>query len=101
MTTSPAQVLSVVQLCKRYGATVAVDGLSFEVGRREIVGLLGSNGAGKTTTINMVLGLREPSMPGARALAAWRASFRGVALNVSEDGPITVYERGATLGRIG
>jgi hypothetical protein len=47
------------------------------------------------------LGLREPSMPGARALAAWRASFRGVALNVSEDGPITVYERGATIGRIG
>ena len=47
------------------------------------------------------LGLREPSMPGARALAAWRASFRGVAFNVSEDGPITVYERGATIGRIG
>jgi len=47
------------------------------------------------------LGLREPSMPGARALAAWRASFRGVAINVSEDGPITVYERGATIGRIG
>ena len=47
------------------------------------------------------LGLREPSMAGARALAAWRASFRGVALNVSEDGPITVYERGATIGRIG
>ena len=45
--------------------------------------------------------LREPSMPGARALAAWRASFRGVALNISEDGPITVYERGATIGRIG
>lgn len=47
------------------------------------------------------LGLREPSMPGARALAAWRASFRGVSFNVSEDGPITVYERGATIGRIG
>ncbi|WNG19058.1 hypothetical protein [Cystobacter fuscus] len=47
------------------------------------------------------LGVREPSMPGARALAAWRASFRGVALNVSEDGPITVYERGAVIGRIG
>lgn len=47
------------------------------------------------------LGLREPSMPGSRSLAAWRASFRGVAINVSEDGPITVYERGAEIGRIG
>jgi DNA integrity scanning protein DisA with diadenylate cyclase activity len=47
------------------------------------------------------LGLREPSMPGSRTLAAWRASFRGVAINVSEDGPITVYERGAEIGRIG
>ena len=38
-----------------------MDGISFEVGRNEIVGLLGPNGAGKTTTINMVLGVLEPS----------------------------------------
>ncbi|WP_224361044.1 ABC transporter ATP-binding protein [Hyalangium versicolor] len=54
-------VLSVQQLRKQYGATVAVDGISFEVRRNEIVGLLGPNGAGKTTTINMVLGVLEPS----------------------------------------
>ena len=48
-------------LSKRYGALVAVDGISFEVRDREIVGLLGPNGAGKTTTINMVLGVLEPS----------------------------------------
>lgn len=56
-----APVLAVDGLVKRYGATCAVDGVSFQVGRGEIVGLLGPNGAGKTTTINMVLGLLEPS----------------------------------------
>jgi ABC-2 type transport system ATP-binding protein len=54
-------VLAVENLRKVYGDTVAVDGISFEVGRREIVGLLGSNGAGKTTTINMVLGILKPT----------------------------------------
>lgn len=59
--TNPSKVLSVQALRKQYGATVAVDGLSFDVGRNEIVGLLGPNGAGKTTTINMVLGVLEPT----------------------------------------
>ncbi len=56
---SPA--LSVTQLTKRYGDKLAVNGISFEVGRGEIVGLLGPNGAGKTTTISMMLGVLEPS----------------------------------------
>ena len=54
-------VLSVRELRKVYGSTTAVDGISFDVGRNEIVGLLGPNGAGKTTTINMILGVLEPS----------------------------------------
>ena len=54
-------VLSVRDLRKQYGDTVAVDGISFSVAPREIVGLLGPNGAGKTTTINMILGVLEPS----------------------------------------
>ncbi|HEX5413863.1 MAG TPA: ABC transporter ATP-binding protein [Terriglobia bacterium] len=40
---------------------VAVDGISFQLGRHEILGLLGPNGAGKTTTINMILGVLEPT----------------------------------------
>ncbi len=56
-----SNVLSVRELRKQYGATIAVDGVSFEVNRNEIVGLLGPNGAGKTTTINMILGVLEPT----------------------------------------
>lgn len=52
--------LSITGLKKVYGDTVAVDGISFEVRPKEIVGLLGPNGAGKTTTINMVLGVLKP-----------------------------------------
>ena len=39
----------------------AVDGVSFEVRRKEIVGLVGPNGAGKTTIINMILGVLQPT----------------------------------------
>jgi ABC-2 type transport system ATP-binding protein len=55
------QVLSVTDLRRAFQDRVAVDGITFEVGRNEIVGLLGPNGAGKTTTINMILGVLEPT----------------------------------------
>jgi ABC-2 type transport system ATP-binding protein len=58
---SASKVLSVVNLTKRYRDTLAVDNISFDVARNEIVGLLGPNGAGKTTTINMILGVLEPT----------------------------------------
>jgi ABC-2 type transport system ATP-binding protein len=47
-------------LRKRYGRRTAVDGVSFTVGRGEVLGLLGPNGAGKTTVIKVLLGLVRP-----------------------------------------
>jgi ABC-2 type transport system ATP-binding protein len=54
-------VIEATGLTKSYGKAVAVDHISFTVGRGEIFGLLGPNGAGKTTTILMMLGLTEIS----------------------------------------
>jgi ABC-2 type transport system ATP-binding protein len=53
--------LRVDGLTKRYGRTIAVSGLNFEIGEGEIFGLLGPNGAGKTTTIAMLATQRRPS----------------------------------------
>jgi ABC-2 type transport system ATP-binding protein len=55
-------------LTKNYGSALAVDHISFGVGRGEIFGLLGPNGAGKTTTILMMLGLTEISEGEVRVL---------------------------------
>ncbi len=53
-------IVHVDGLRKIYGATVAVDGISFEVGEGEIFGMVGPNGAGKTTTSECLEGLRKP-----------------------------------------
>jgi ABC-2 type transport system ATP-binding protein len=55
-------------LRKSYGELTAVDGVSFEVRRGEIFGMVGPNGAGKTTTIECLEGLRQPSEGSARVL---------------------------------
>ena len=53
------QVIEVEGISKSYGATTAVDDVSFSVGEGEIFGVVGPNGAGKTTTVEAVAGLRE------------------------------------------
>ena len=62
--------IAVDQLVKVYGATRAVDGISFALAPGSITGLLGGNGAGKTTTIAMILGLVMPSSGSAKVLGA-------------------------------
>jgi ABC-2 type transport system ATP-binding protein len=49
-------MISAQQLTKRFGRFLAVDGVSFEVGKGEVLGFLGPNGAGKTTTMRMLTG---------------------------------------------
>ncbi len=53
-------ILRTEDLVKSYGGKPAVSGLSFTVGKGEVVGLLGPNGAGKTTAFYMTIGLIKP-----------------------------------------
>jgi ABC-2 type transport system ATP-binding protein len=54
-------VISAQHLTRRFGLRTAVNDVTFEVGRSEIVALLGPNGAGKTTTLRMLAGLIAPT----------------------------------------
>ncbi len=53
-------LIEVRDLAKRFGDVTAVDSVTFEVRRGELLGFLGPNGAGKTTTINLITGLARP-----------------------------------------
>jgi len=53
--------IEVKDLHKRYGKSSAVKGISFDVYKGEVFGLLGENGAGKSTTLEMIEGLRRPT----------------------------------------
>jgi len=55
------RVLELIELRRNYGATVALDGLSFDVGAGLMMGFVGPNGAGKTTAMRIVLGVLEPN----------------------------------------
>ncbi len=53
-------MLELNDLARRYGETVALDGLSLRVSQGEVVGFVGPNGAGKTTAMRIALGVLEP-----------------------------------------
>jgi len=63
-----SSIISVQNLRKTYGSTVAVDDISFEVNEGEIFGFLGPNGAGKTTTVECLQALRKPDSGNIRVL---------------------------------
>lgn len=93
-------MIQVNRLSKRYGNTVAVDDVSFGVGKGEIFGLLGPNGAGKSTLIRMLTCLARPDSGGATiaghdvvAEAAAIKSLIGVAPQENNlDGELSVAE---------
>lgn len=53
----PLPIVEVLNLAKKYGAIQALKGISFSIGKGEIVGFLGPNGAGKSTTLRILSGL--------------------------------------------
>jgi len=81
------------QLTKRYGSTVAIDRLSFQVRPGRVTGLLGPNGAGKSTAIRMVLGLDTPTS--GRALVGG-SPYRGLPHPLREVGAL--LDAGAVHG---
>ena len=84
-------------LGKRYGPRLAIDGVSFEVGDREVMGLLGPNGSGKTTILRILAGYLRPSAGTARVdgfdvVRDGRAARRRVGY-VPEDAPLYPHMR--------
>ncbi len=76
-------------LSKRYGATLAVDDLSFVVPPGQVTGFLGPNGAGKSTTMRLILGLDAPTSGSVtvngRPYASYHRPLLGsIKLNVGE-----------------
>lgn len=65
-TATPGALARLSGVRKRYGATVALDGLDLEVRAGELLAVLGPNGAGKSTAIALLLGLQEPDAGEAR-----------------------------------
>ena len=75
-------MIEIRNLGKRYGATTAVDGLSFEIRPGSVTGFLGPNGSGKSTTLRMIMGLDQPTtgeaLIGGRPYRALRWPLREV-----------------------
>lgn len=73
-----APLVRLVDVSKRYGDRLAVDGLNLEISSGELFAFLGPNGAGKTTTIKMMTGLLRPTS-GRVEVAGWDMSVNSEA----------------------
>ena len=73
-------LLKVENITKRFGGIVAVDHVSLEVKRGEIISIIGPNGAGKTTVFNMLTGVYE--------VDEWTIIFRGKEIQNQKPGSI-------------
>ena len=71
-------LLKVENLTMRFGGLVAINALSFAVGRGEITALIGPNGAGKTTVFNCITGFYKPT-EGRMGLALEPGAFANIA----------------------
>ena len=94
-------VLTVEHLTMRFGGIVAINDLSFEVGRGDITALIGPNGAGKTTVFNCVTGFYKPTEgrivmrhgAGAQASAVSAATQAGLKWQKTKGGGVYLLER--------
>ena len=82
-------MIEVKALVKTYGAKRAVDGVSFEVKRGDILGFLGPNGAGKSTTMKMITGFVRPD--------SGTAIVDGI--DVAEDSGVAVESASSAISR--
>lgn len=104
----PRFAIEVRDLAKHFGDVLAVDGISFEVARGTVTGLLGGNGAGKTTTIGMLMGLILPDggritilghdMPAERAVLLERMNFESPYVDMPHR--LTVRQNLEVFGRL-
>lgn len=94
-------VVSVRGLTKSYGASTALDGIDFDIGRGETFALLGPNGAGKSTAIEILEGYRDRSGGSVSVLGVdpqrggleWKARLGIVLQSTGESGSATVREQ--------